>query len=704
MRAPIECEDYYSPESIDWILLAVFMFRTPNKSTKGVYYYDVPIAFDIETSSFISNRYSKLESGKCACMYEWTLGIDGFIIIGRTWEEFAQVVERIVTVLNLHKEFRIVCYVHNLAYEFQWIRKRFEWLEVFAVDNRRPLYATTVNGIEFRCSYLLSGYSLAKLGDELRTHKVKKMVGDLDYSLVRHSRTLLTKKEIGYCVNDVKVVLAYIEECLEDEGHIFSIPLTKTGYVRRYCRKLCLGGKSKTRTKEQWNYRDTIKRLTLEPSEYEQLKRCFQGGFTHANPFYSGTVMENVASYDFTSSYPTVMIAEEFPMGKSELIEELSKEQFSKYLESYCCMFDVEFFNIEATFLNDNYISSSHCFDLTGAQLNNGRVVRAESLLTTITEVDFKIIEKMYKWEYMDVRNFRIYPKDYLPTPFVKAILELYKTKTELKGVEGKEVEYLVAKGMLNSCYGMTVTDIGKDDVIYCNDMWDTRAVNLVKSMEDYNKNRGRFLFYPWGVWITAYARRNLFTGILECGNDYIYSDTDSLKIVNADKHLDYIQDYNDDICSKLEYALDYHGIPYEFYSPKSKDGVEHPLGVWDYEGTYSRFKTLGAKRYLVEENGKHKLTVAGLGKKDAMSYMERSGKDIFDFFSHGMYIPKGSTGKNIHTYIDFEQSGKVTDYFGIESEFEEKSAIYMEECDYSLSLSRSYVDYLIGIWQEKES
>jgi hypothetical protein len=336
--------------------------------------------------------------------------------------------------------------------------------------------------------------------------------------------------------------------------------------------------------------------------------------------------------------------------------------------------------------------------------LNNGRVVRASYLATTITDVDFWIIEKMYRWDCMDVRNFRIYPKDYLPTPFVKAILDLYKDKTELKGVEGKEVEYLVAKGMLNSCYGMTVTDVGKDSILYKDDMWETEPADLEKCMEDYNGSKGRFLFYPWGVWITAYARRNLFTGILECAGDYVYSDTDSLKVLNVEKHTDYIEKYNEEICSKLEFALDFHGLPYDLYSPKSKDGVEHPLGVWDYEGKYERFKTLGAKRYLVEENGKHKLTVAGLGKRDAMDYMEGASNDVFEFFSNGMYIPKGSTGKSIHTYIDFEQKGTVTDYMGVSGEWEEKSAIYMEECDYSLTLARAYVDFLSGVWAEKEA
>ena len=48
----------------------------------------------------------------------------------------------------------------------------------------------------------------------------------------------------------------------------------------------------------------------------------------------------------------------------------------------------------------------------------------------------------MYKWEKIRIYNFRRYKKDYLPTDFVKAILKLYRDKTTLKDVTGKEIQY----------------------------------------------------------------------------------------------------------------------------------------------------------------------------------------------------------------------------------------------------------------------
>ena len=89
------------------------------------------------------------------------------------------------------------------------------------------------------------------------------------------------------------------------------------------------------------------------------------------------------------------------------------------------------------------------------------------------------------------------------------------------------------------------VTDIIKDTYTYTDD-WDIDKVKPAEAIERYNYSRKRFLFYPWGVFCTAYARRNLWAGILEFGDDYIYSDTDSIKCLNIDKHMDYVNKYNE--------------------------------------------------------------------------------------------------------------------------------------------------------------
>ena len=689
----LDLNKIYKPTDIDFVV-NVAMESERLRSKKKVLYYDTPCSFDIETTSFINHLGEKV-----AIMYEWTLGFNGLVIIGRTWQEFEDCIEKIVSLLNLGNDKKLVIYVHNLSYEFQFICKRFVWEKVFAIDNRKPVYATTDSGIEFRCSYLLSGYSLEKLAEHLTIVKIAKMVGDLDYSLMRHSGTPLTEKEIGYCVNDVKIVMAYIYERIQLDGGITKIPLTKTGYVRQYCRKKCFNNPNKnSKYRKNRSYYDLMKNLTIEPDEYKQLKRAFQGGFTHANPFYSGQLLINVASDDFTSSYPTVMIAEMFPMSKAELVDIKSMKDLEYNLKYYCCLFDAEFEDLESKVFYDNYISISRCWNVEKPVVNNGRVVSAKHLCITLTEQDYNIIKLFYKSSHFGVANFRRYKKSYLPKPFVESILKLYGDKTTLKGVDGKEVEYLQSKEQLNSCYGMMVTDIIRDEYTYTEE-WDLNSPIAEEAIEKYNNSSNRFLFYPWGVWVTAYARRNLFTGIIEFGDDYVYSDTDSIKTLNREKHIEYIKAYNTMIRNRLYKAMDFHSLPHDLIEPVTVKGEMKCLGVWDYEGMYSRFKTLGAKRYMVEKDGKINITVSGLNKKICVPWMlSEYGEKVFDAFNNDLYVPSDYTGKNTHTYIDEERSGIITDYLGNKKEYHELSGVHLEKADYHLSLSEEYVNYITSL------
>lgn len=699
----------YSPGEIGKVIDSVKdQLETVSLNTKERF-YNIPCSFDIETTSFFRTTGNDEEKEKVAIMYVWAFGIGGLVVIGRTWEEFTTMLSELSERLDLDRETRLLCYVHNLSFDFSFLHPWLKFSKVFAISNRKPVYALTTLGIEFRCSYLLSGQSLAKIGNDLRKYKISKLTGDLDYNLERHQETPLTEKELGYISHDVLVVMAYIQETIEREGDITKIPLTKTGYVRRFCRNACFyeEGKSHNKSVKRLEYLKIMSRLTVTKNEYHQLKRAFQGGFTHANPFYSGIVVENVTSFDFTSSYPAVMLSEKFPMGPAEKVGEMTETEFEKNLKLYCCLFDIQFINLQPKRNQDSYISISRCRNVDTAIVNNGRVVSAKSLVTTITEQDFTIIEAFYTWDHIRVFNFKRYKKDYLPTDFVKAIIKLYKDKTTLKNVPGKEIDYLLSKEMLNSCYGMCVTDIVRDEYGYNYDthQWnDPNEPDYYTAIRKYNYSKSRFLFYPWGVWVTAYARRNLFTGIVECGMDYIYSDTDSIKITNAENHLPYIRKYNDWVTYKLRKAMEYHGIPYEDIEPMTVKGEKKPLGVWDFDGEYSRFKTLGAKRYLVEEKktGEIILTVSGLNKQTAVSYMKKLQgpvkNGLFDWFKNGLYIPPGYTGKQTHTYIDTPKEGHLTDYTGRTAHYYERSGVHLGPADYSLGLAREYIDYILGL------
>lgn len=665
------------------------------------YYCNYPLSFDIETSSFYNN------GEKAVCMYVWQIAIGDNVYMGRSWNEFMQFNKLLTDGLKLNENRRLVFYVHNLSYEFQFMRLYYDWCDVFALDDRKVCYACTVTGLEYRCSYILSNESLANLAKHLKK-PIKKLEGELDYDLIRSPDTPLDNNELAYCVNDVLIVTEYIREQIEIEGDILHIPWTKTGYVRRYCKKMCLYGGTDDkydRIDSFLRYNKLMQRLTLSEHEYLMLKRAFAGGFTHANIFYVGRKLDDVASQDLTSSYPTACIADLYPMSKGKLIKIKTLEDFNRYVHKYCCVFDIRIYGLKNTFLNEAIISKSKCWELVNPVINNGRIESADMIGITITEQDYFTFAQFYDWDSISVGDMYVYRRGYLPKPFIESILKFYTDKTVLKGLtdeDGHELqEYSESKSMLNSTYGMIVTDICRPEIEY-DGTWSLTHPDYYKAIEDYNNARGRFLYYPWGVWVTAHARRNILEAIHAIGDDYVYSDTDSVKYLHPERHRDFFEGYNKRIIEKLKAAMHYHGIDPEAIAPCNQSGDKKPMGVFTFEGVYNHFKTLGAKRYMYSTDKGTFITVAGLGKKQGGQYIA-SQSDPYEFFNNNMFIPAEHTGKLIHTYIDDTMEGEATDYQGRRFTYSERSGIHLSPCEFSLSLTEAFLQLLRGIQDGEE-
>ena len=704
------------------------------------YMWNIPASFDIETSSY------RVFGEKKATSYLWSLNINGSTLVGRTWTEFVDTIDYIAYHMQT-KDNILIIYVHNLAYEFQWMRGWFNWKDVFAVDKRRPVHATLDNGIEFKCSYILSNYALAYIGENLiKRYSVTKDVGAIDYSLIRHWETPLTDVEIWYNVHDNQVVTSFIQEKIEDEGGLNKLPLTNTGYVRQYCREFCFTQMKKDEKlikKLKAKYHERMKSLQIvSECEYDQLHDAFAGGFTHTSPKWSGEVVEYCGSADLASSYPAVMVMKKFPMGRGTFIGS-GDESDIDWLTShgYCALFTLVLHDVEPLFRYEHYISVSKCSVLSPDYVaNNGRVACASRLQIVVTEQDWDIIKRCYKFKNPEFHNIRMYPADYLPRPFILSILHLFANKTSLKGVEGRETEYMVSKNMINASYGMSVTNIVRDLYDYSNTSdWLTSKADKKSQIKQYNNSYQRFLFYGWGVWVTAHARHNLWDAIFEFGEDYVYADTDSIKGRNFEEHEDFFTLYNFRIEQQLRAMCNYWKINFDLCQPKTKKGEKKLIGVWEREDDYRNFKAIGAKRYMFEYmNGELWFTVSGVQKKTGMPYLlaeygnpdyldlykvaynprfdqkeesEEAWKkilklhengelpydDIFENFHDGLYFPEWATSKQTLTYVDKPLVDQCTDYLGNKTNIFEMSYIHMEPQSYYMSQTADYLLYLRG-------
>lgn len=254
----------------------------------------------------------------------------------------------------------------------------------------------------------------------------------------------------------------------------------------------------------------------------------------------------------------------------------------------------------------------------------------------------------------------------------------------------------------------MMVTDICRDENIFEGGSWGTKPCNIAEEIRKYNENPRRFLNYADGIFVTAYARLQLFRTIYAIGErGHYYSDTDSCKVVDGDRYKRWFEKENARLTEKLNKALKYHKIDPARGRPLTIKGVPKPLGVWDYEGRMLRFKALRAKSYMIETDKGVNITVSGVNKSSAVPYICRGWaqdvrthehiNDPFKKFDDMLSVPPDYTGKLTHIYIDEEQSGVLTDYLGVTAPFYEKTAIHLEKAGYEMSLALQYIDYLKG-------
>jgi hypothetical protein len=596
-----------APEQFDFQWLKNIKVQTRSVGNPGtkkkVHYKDLITAFDIETT-----RIKPIEQ---AVMYvwQWQFGHE-FTVIGRTWKEFIWFCQHISAVM---KDGEFICtFVHNLSYEFQFLRGIYEFQkeEVFALESRKVLKASMFNHIELRCSYIHSNMGLDEYTHKMGAEHGKLSGEEFDYSVQRFSWTVLTPKQLEYAINDVLGLVEAIDiEMSHDKDNLYSFPLTSTGYVRRDAKE-AMRQVSHTYVSNQLpDYRT-----------YQMCSEAFRGGNTHANRYYAGTVLHNVQSADRSSSYPDVLCNCEFPVSSfyhaggvtyNELLDIINVRK--KAVIMRVSMTNVR---LRDPYWGAPYLSRDKCRNIHGALYDNGRILQAEYIETTITDIDFKIILAEY-----DFDDFVPYDVSYarygkLPPTLIDTIIKYYVGKTGLKNVIGEELYYTKSKNKLNSIYGMMAQDPVKQTIDFIENEFIKHTDNPEELLTASNKKA--FLCYQWGVWTTAWARYRLEEGIRLAGDGFIYSDTDSVKYIG---NVDWTKYNNERVKDSKEsgaYAKD----------PK---GVIRYMGVYEIETEndgYYEFCTLGAKKYCYREtpNSKLHITIAGVTKTKGAEELEKAG------------------------------------------------------------------------------
>ena len=657
------------------------------KGSHRHYYLNECCGFDIETTSVITKDYAH------AYMYIWSFTYNKLTILGSYWDEFLQLMETIKNYFELDEDHRLLCFIANMSFEFQFMRKRLNVTDSFFIEERIPLYIIHNEVIEFRDALQITGGNLAHLAKNYT--KTQKLVGDLDYSIKRnHSDAKnMTKQEIQYVINDTKILSEYMRYYFDTFVPLGYLPLTKTGILRK---EVTMAARVACRKQKR---KLTNIMAALHPQErlYDLImKWLFRGGYVHGTNRTVGLVLENLTGVDITSSYPNEMnYKDNYPMSPFYRVTDLSEENYINLNKEYATMAVIDFYDIETTTAH-SLESNNKIIQKEGAHIDNGRLLDAKRIQVYLTELDFDLYTKFYKWRKMEIRHLWKARRGRLPRYLINTINKYYVAKAKLKkqGLQ-KTTDYVLSKEMVNAGYGLTVTRMRKNKILYNTN---TDEYYIDNSFVFEKEIENLCLLPQWGIWVTANARHTLLSMVyniemnaqrLGRESDCVYMDTDSIKIENYKDHKHIIDEYNkihDDgikkICQEFGYDYDYM----------------KGLGAFDVELPYiKRFKHNGAKRYLLKyydfkkKEYKTESTISGLPKKSLLEYCNNNHLSIWATFTDGMNIPIKETGKLASVYNDEPHADMVNGEL-----MEEDSSICLVPIEFTMSIDKDYLKYIL--------
>lgn len=694
------------------------------------------MTMDIETTTMSSGKPDPI-----AFTYSIAVYIDYKCLLFRTWQDYNWFIYQINRKLNLTRYFRLVCYVHNLPYEFQFMRDFMHIEDVFATKPRKVVKCFS-NGIEYRCSYKLTNMSLDKFTSSVPDVVHGKLSGDeFDYSVFRSPFTKLLPYELDYIFNDVAGLYEALEYTIKhDRYNLAQIPNTSTGYVRDDMRDVYHIDPKDLRT---------FQRNRLNQYSYGMCRTARRGGNTHENPVYSDSNLPDLFSKDMSSAYPAVEVQKPFPMTPFTYVAPRRVPDFEEYVYSgkYACILDLTFYDIEVkTMRTIPYIAKAHCtgfpklskgkkefterdtWESIEFLSDNGRVLKAKELSMVITDIDYRIIADTYNFDRSKTkcRMIMVSEYDYLPIEFRKYILRQYADKTTLKDKD--PYLYMKKKNKFNANFGCMLTDICQDSVVYREGCLEPfgyeKEAPYQEQLDKYYSSRNSFLSYQHGIWVTAWCRWRLQQAINALADEMVYCDTDSTKFFDTEDNRAIFDKLNAEILEDIEKCGLDCTVEYK--------GKKYTLGLWEDDGEYEWFKSMGAKKYAYISkkdypcnpdkckckheddnpcrflvNGvcwwqKFQITVAGLSKSKAKEYIfdqafdENNPEALLDFFEVGTEIPKENSGRTTAKYNDY--TGVHVLKLDDEHTISVGSNIVIEDATYKFTLSEDYDNLLKGI------
>ena len=786
--------------------------NTGREKARPVYTYkELCCAFDIETSTAHTVNIVSGVTDYYSAMYVAQFAVNNIGIRFRLWSHVREFFIKFPEKLKLHKDETIVTWVHNLDYETSYIKHRLNinGRSFFGKSRQKPIKYIAENHIYFHDSYSITNSSLEMLA-KLYNTKHKKTKSDIDHNKPRNFLTPISRTEERYIFNDVFILTDFAHKLFEMYDFI---PDTGTQIIAKEIEKCAIenmGEFVSHETFEKWSesctddkqllkhlhgyifgYEYKVNGLTRKvngivdpafftpfdengatpppqglPTKdggriYDFYTWLFRGGVAKSNARYTSTgeylehgVQSRVGGMDYTSSYPFVMTAFNYPVSRFKEIDpaklDIDKLRFWYELpdfENYRYIFIIRFHGLETS--NDYCIESVSKVRGRGIIDDNGRIYKADEITACLTDCDYACYKKFYSWERKEVLKIWRAKAGKLPDYLLYPMWEYGRKKQELKHVKCAETEYNLSKAKFNSVYGLTVKQpiyqnyyfdnvvTGRDSYVSTesdvlnffgkkNDIQHSVENNVENYHEceteqiepqDFLSCTSNYILSPfWGIWVCAFARFNLLNMIYYVGagsewitNDTIYCDTDSLYFLNPEKHKRLFDIWNNYTAERVKKRL-----PPEYQKSLGSLGQFDNIAADEtggYSDTFINFKTLGSKRYIKEmqfpKHKKIKATIAGLPKGTLENFACRTGQDVYKVFDNLLDFTvfsddmeeqdKVKLGRKYHDekmifFIDDgENCEKVVEY----------SSCTLYPTTFTLKMNEIYINHLITIRKE---
>ncbi len=465
-------------------------------------------------------------------------------------------------------------YFHNLAFDVVFIldyilNAGMEWTDARTpgehqfttlISDMNQVYAVTLcmpgGLVTFWDSLKLIPLSIAA---EAKAFGLPESKGELNYTEYRSPDHQLTDEEIDYIRRDVQIDALAITAMYE-EG------------LSRMTIGACALSAYRGLVSNPKRFRKIFPLLSEEEDQF--IRKAYRGGWVYANPDYAGETMGEGISYDVNSLYPSVMAScdgEVLPFGKPVPFvgKPAPDELYTLWIARLRCVFKVKPNHLPCIQLKGNlsFLPTEYILD------------SKEEVFLTITSVDWELINRQYDVEVTEwVGGYKFKGSRTLFRGYVSKWIETKNQATE----DGNKGLRQIAKLMLNSLYGKFASRL---DVRSRKPVLDEHGI--VK-YEDLDPDTRDGVYLPVGCFVTAWARFKTVTTAQSLGTRFLYSDTDSVKVLGLEP-------------------------------PKMKiDDIR--LGWWKDEGHFTRFKALRAKTYMAEyeteEGGKLEIHVAGMPKR----------------------------------------------------------------------------------------